>query len=327
MSSPGSSSTAHSTEQDGIARRVLGRYGHADASITWVGQSDTTVYRVHTPSGEHLALRLHTAARHGRQALASELRWLDQLARVARLPVPQPQPVRREPDVWVMEERTGEGMVLLCTLLSWLDGEALPGAFSPEQAGQAGELLAHLHTHSSDFLPPGDFERPRYDAPYFLACWADLRRSLGPEHLTAERSAALSADLERLAASLGRMEAVPGGFGLIHADAHPGNFLQSEGGLRLLDFDRCGWGPFLLDVAGATLDLEVPEREVFLAAYTRVRPLPPGHEAPLRALKVLAAVENLAFLARRPHELPFVVEALDVVEAMMASPDHASPPR
>ncbi|WP_424951664.1 phosphotransferase [Deinococcus sp.] len=64
----------------------------------------------------------------------------------------------------------------------------------------------------------------------------------------------------------GQGEGVPGGAGLLHADAHPGNMLLGER-LALIDFDRCGFGPFLLDIAGTVLDMERAERAAFLDAH------------------------------------------------------------
>lgn len=48
---------------------------------------------------------------------------------------------------------------------------------------------------------------------------------------------------------------------MVHADCHPGNLAQQEQGLGLLDWDRCGWGPFLSDLASCTLALDSAERE------------------------------------------------------------------
>lgn len=109
---------------------------------------------------------------------------------------------------------------------------------------------------------------------------------------------------------LNPIEEVPGGFGLVHGDAHPGNFLWHNDELHIIDFGRLGWGPYLLDVADCTLDMELPERAALLESYRQVRDLPKGYEAHFRALMYLSALDNLAFLAVHPHELEFVLEAL-----------------
>ncbi len=44
--------------------------------------------------------------------------------------------------------------------------------------------------------------------------------------------------------------------------------------------------------------------------YSAVRPLPKNYLPTLQALMCASGLENPAFLAARPHELPFVLEAL-----------------
>jgi Ser/Thr protein kinase RdoA (MazF antagonist) len=56
-------------------------------------------------------------------------------------------------------------------------------------------------------------------------------------------------------------------YGLIHADTHPGNFVIQGERLRLIDFGRLGWGPYLLDIAHCALDMEPAQRGAFLDGY------------------------------------------------------------
>ena len=44
--------------------------------------------------------------------------------------------------------------------------------------------------------------------------------------------------------------------GLIHADLHYENFLFHDGVARAIDFDDCGWGFYLYDVAVTLWELE-----------------------------------------------------------------------
>lgn len=319
MTSPEPAPRSGPTWLDDQVRQALILYGQDSAPWALLRQGDNTVYQVGQAQGPRLTLRLHTAARHSLPALTSELDWLESLGHHLPGSVPRPQPSLEGP--WVVRVDGDDAQPLWCSLLSWVEGESLPEGteFTAEQAAQAGTLLAQVHLWAEQFSFPEGFERPTYDLTHFLAYWADLRRHLEPEHLSAARTALLHTHLTEIASFLGDLKGLPGGQGLIHADCHPGNFVQQERGLGLLDWDRCGWGPFLLDLASCTLALDSAERETFLASYTRGRPLPEGYARPLRALRILAAVENLGFLAARPHELPFVVEALPVLEEVAAT--------
>lgn len=296
-----------------LARRALTEYGHADATLTPLGESDSAVFRVEDRHGERFVLRLHGSARHGAAALHSELLWLDHLARASSLTLPRPR--RSRAGAWVV--RLGNGQTL-ATCLTWVEGEPLEGPLNARQAAWAGELLAELHTQADAFTPPPGFERPTYDLAHFRRSWEDLWATLGPERLTAEQIGVIEAGWPTFMALLDPVRDVPGGFGLVHADAHPGNLLGHGDALRLIDFGRLGWGPFLLDVAECGLDLDPPERAALLGGYRRRRDLPGGIELHLRALICLAALENLAFLARRPHEVEFVLRAWPSVVGAVA---------
>ena len=204
------------------------------------------------------------------------------------------------------------------TLLSWVEGQALDAPLDLIQASQAGTLFARLHRHAETFRPPADFKRDTYDLAYYRRRWEALQVLLGPKHLSLDEVAVVEAAWSTLTALLDPIHEVPGGFGLVHGDAHSGNFLGHGGELRVIDFGRLGWGPYLLDVADCTLDMEPPERAAFLESYRRVRGLPEGFETHFRALIYLSVLDNLAFLAPHPHELKGVLETLQSVLSAVA---------
>jgi Ser/Thr protein kinase RdoA (MazF antagonist) len=301
-------------------RQGLVAFGVSGARTVLLRHGDNAVYRVDLVGSPPLALRLHTAARHTRRAIDAELRWLEHLG--SHLPGTVPRPLRSEAgELTVSVAMAGDAAPLLCSLLSWVEGTPLEEGteFSSDEAAQAGGLLAQIHILAEQFRPGPDFDRPTYDPSYFRRCALELRSDLTPDVWSPERSDTLLTNLEALTRQLGSWETLPGGSGLVHADAHPGNFVRQDGGLGLLDWDRCGFGPFLLDLAGVPLALDEPEREVFMTSYTRVRPLPRGATLPLRVLRLLATVENLGVLARRPHERPFVLDVLPVLERSAAA--------
>lgn len=67
-------------------------------------------------------------------------------------------------------------------------------------------------------------------------------------------------------------------FGLIHADLHHGNYLFHGQEVRAIDFDDCGWGHFLYDLAVTQWYLQArPDfqalRQAHLEGYSSIRPL------------------------------------------------------
>ena len=72
-----------------------------------------------------------------------------------------------------------------------------------------------------------------------------------------------------------------GDFGLIHADLHLDNVLFWRGEVRVIDFDDCGFGYWLYDIAVALWELRYRDdyedfRSALIEGYTQHRPLPPG---------------------------------------------------
>ena len=69
--------------------------------------------------------------------------------------------------------------------------------------------------------------------------------------------------------------------GLIHADMHLGNALFWRGEVKVIDFDDCGFGYWLYDIAVSLWELRHRNdyehfRSALIDGYTRRRPLPPG---------------------------------------------------
>jgi Ser/Thr protein kinase RdoA (MazF antagonist) len=72
-------------------------------------------------------------------------------------------------------------------------------------------------------------------------------------------------------------------FGLIHGDLHQENYLFHQGQVRAIDFDDCGYGYYVYDLAVTLFNVRFrPDtpllREGLLAGYRSVRPLTVEHE-------------------------------------------------
>jgi Ser/Thr protein kinase RdoA (MazF antagonist) len=119
---------------------------------------------------------------------------------------------------------------------------------------------------------------------------------------------------------------------LAHADVHAENAFElgrDEAGvaLALIDLDRVGLAPVGLDLAFALLDHADATAWACLRGYRSVADLDDAFEGAYAAFRLLATVDNLAFLGGIEHEHRFVAAAwpgLVAVSAALASTD--SPP-
>jgi Ser/Thr protein kinase RdoA (MazF antagonist) len=152
----------------------------------------------------------------------------------------------------------------------------------PVHFRRLGGILARLHDHTSVWSPPSGFVRMRWDWETFFGntmeyggvsaagCW-DL--------LPAPVRAQFDEIARRMRAVMADLGSKPDAFGLIHADLHLENALFDGDAVRLIDFDDCGFGYWLYDIAVPLWDnrsrADYPAfRTALLDGYAERRELP-----------------------------------------------------
>jgi Ser/Thr protein kinase RdoA (MazF antagonist) len=168
-----------------------------------------------------------------------------------------------------------------------------------------GACTAGLHNHSRQFIAAPGFVRPRWD-------WA---RVFGPEspcdtgallRLTERQQSVLRGVSAEVRQTLEKLSSEPSVEGLIHADLHRDNILLDRNRIGFIDFDDCGFGYYMYDVA-ALLDSFYRRiangseeysalRDAYLTAYDRVCALPPDVEMQLKCFKAMRDMVNINFI-------------------------------
>lgn len=257
--------------------------------------------------------------------VVSELAWLSRLK--SDTPLTLAEPVVNLGGELVTKLSIGGEALTLCTLMTWVEGRIPPtvDAMTPGQLSDMGSLMARLHVHARRLDLPEAFKRPTYDETPFRGRLEVLIKAL-------KRAAPNHADLPRfrtradhVISRFTELERTPEGFGLIHADFHSGNYLLSNDGVLIIDFDRCGFGFYLFDLALALMELGEEQRVSFVKGYETVAPLPPDYAALNRTFLCLGHLDNLGFLAANPEEWPHIVGEVSLVvrafrEALEATP-------
>ena len=308
-----------------LGRTALASFGVQDAGLTLLRHEANTTFRVETVAGRFL-LRINRPSVHTPETIESEMAWLTALRRETDLGVPEPVRSRDGSFVVVVED-AGVPVPHACVLMRWLDGRFSDRRLTPAQLRRVGALEAHLHDHAESWAPPPGFQRPRVDtvtdAGKIASIAGSAAASLPGDHPTrddAERclrlvEALISADAAALVAdaldpvreTTRRLAQTPGSFGLIHGDLHSENFLFHDGAVRAIDFDDCGWGFHLYDLAVTLWELEERPRycelrDALLDAYAERRALPHDHTTHLQALFVLRRMQMLMWaLESRRH--------------------------
>jgi Ser/Thr protein kinase RdoA (MazF antagonist) len=256
-----------------LALRALGSYPLVDPRLRFIAHGENTTFMVDAltptstshsapPETRRFLLRIHRPRRHGRDvdaiaAIQSELAWLTALRADPDLAVPDPQAAL---DGRLVTAVAAEDVTepRCCTLLRWMAGRRHTASARPVHLRRLGAAMARLHNHADGWSPPDGFVRIQWNWDTFFGdtmeygginaanVWnlipTDLRRSFD-EVAT------------RVGRRMGQLGTGSDTFGLIHADLHLDNTLFAGTQARLIDFDDCGFGYRVYDVAVALWEL------------------------------------------------------------------------
>lgn len=298
-----------------VALAALDRYPLPEGRLRFVAHGENTTFRHDSAAGQHL-VRVHRPLRHGPAvdsgaAIRSELTWLRAIRSESDLSVPEPV-VATDGSMTVEASAAGETRV--CSVLGWLPGRIHEESGRPVHLRRLGDALARLHVQADGWRPPPDFVRIRWDHEAFFGdvmvygktsaagCWA----LLPPE---------VRARFDAVAARAEDVMERTDDWGLIHADPHLGNTVFRRGDAGLIDFDDCGTGHRVYDVAVALWELrDEPDyprfRDALLAGYRAHRDIDVGQ------LDEFIAVRQIAFdlwYTGMAQVNPVFADRLDVV--------------
>jgi Ser/Thr protein kinase RdoA (MazF antagonist) len=298
-----------------LALAALAEYGLAGAQLRPLKHWNNTTFAVRAGT-RRLVLRLNRPGFQDVAAIRGELQWLQAL-RAAGLQVPAPVVA---PDGRLVISARAEGVPEPrdCALFAWLPGSFLDRRLGVAQLEEVGRFAARLH--STPFAPPPGFVRKTWDLSTLLGGDAGIDQEGIRVHLNAGEERvieAVRARLEQAFADLGRG---PHAWGLIHADLHPGNLLFQGEQVGAIDFDDCGWGCFLYDLAVILSELRhrpayAQLRQALLRGYRQVRDLLADCERHLDTLmagRLLGLAIWIAGVADHPqnrYQAPQVVAA------------------
>lgn len=222
---------------DAILHAALRRYGIAADQIQPLNAFESFIYAFERSPHAYI-LRLSHTLRRSEALIQGEVDWINHLAdggvSVARA-------VLSDAGRLVEAVDDGQGGQFLATAFVKAHGRPPWDHWTPTLLESYGRLLGKVHARTRGYQPANPaWRRPEWNDP--SNAFVDLY--LPESEAGAWR--AYQAVGERLA-GLPRDDA---SYGLIHQDAHGGNFLVDEAGtLTLFDFDDCVYSWFVNDIA------------------------------------------------------------------------------
>lgn len=283
------------------------------ATATLLNVSENIMYRIESNDGFRAVLRLHRQNNHSKNKIQSELSWMSVLHSEGVIQTPQ-----------VICGSNGEQIQSVCcedlessepeacdvrhlVMYEFIDGrEASEADDALSLFTLLGETAARLHNHTALWQIPVGFERGTWDASTLLGeqpLWGRWQEGPGVNAQSLPVLQTLSDTIQARLLKTGRNSAT---FGLIHADMRYANLMVTDAGMRLIDFDDCGFGWHLYDFATTVSFIEdhpqIPEyKRAWLKGYRTWRELSVQQESEMDTFIMLRRLTLLAWMGTHPE--------------------------
>jgi len=296
----------------------------ARGPVRVIQYEQNATFRVDAAAGRSL-LRINRPDSRSEAEVASEMAWLAALRRDTELLVPEPVATVDGRLVVTVDDPAVPGP-RTCALLGWIHGRFVDRRLTPRHLARMGANMAALQEHAAGWAPPEGFVRWRLDGltaearrgsvcgpatrvPATIPSIDDGERAVAlvGEHLSRTEGVVATRAVNVAREVFATLAAREGASGLIHGDLHQENTLFTADAAGAIDFDDCGWGFFLYDLAVPLSELTERRRfpalrHAMLDAYARTRPLPDDAEALIDALIAYRGLQLIVWvLESRDH--------------------------
>ncbi|MDN4627955.1 phosphotransferase enzyme family protein [Erwinia sp. DT-104] len=281
-----------------LAHRALSRYPAAlQGKLSLLCRSENATFLLEA-AGKRYALRLHRGNYHQRADILSELRWLDALRETG---IVVPQALADREGQTVQDLRLADGSLRHAVLFDWIEGEMPDTDVDPRAFQDLGQITARLHQHSKSWQKPAGFQRIIWDHQTMVSPqshWGDWRDAPG---LRRDDRGVVEQAITRAGEELARFGKDPSRYGLIHADLRLTNLLRHKGETRVIDFDDCGMGWYLHDLAAAISFVEHHPRAAqwvdnWIKGYEQVAHISDAELALVPTLLIQRRIQLLAWV-------------------------------
>ena len=281
-----------------IANKALDSYLLDVNEVSLINNEYNATFKVVTKDGQRFALRININSPRSIANLKAEIAWVNFLTADARVNVPHPISSIDGQYFITFNYGSNEGD-FKCVLYSWLDGEELGDDPTFEQLRLLGAAMAALHLNSKDFQLPADAQLPIFKDPLWETedHLLSSKSVLEPDAkaLVAQAMAVIKSEIDTL------YEQYP--MQIIHADLHGWNVKWHNNKVAVFDFDDCGFGLPVQDLATAIYYLDTPEQDAALKeGYASIADLPDYTENQMQMFLIQRRIILLNYLYETSNE-------------------------
>ncbi|MGG2110754.1 phosphotransferase [Lysinibacillus pakistanensis] len=280
----------------------------AGASCKMIDYSENSTYLVEDGQGKKYILRISRPNYHKKEEIEAEIAWLNSLHEQS--PIDVSLPIRADDGDYVHAHKLND-IIYYSTLFTFLEGNA-PDENNEEDLIQQfetlGTITAMFHKHTIEQHEYyKDFKRMTWDYDTIVGNspkWARWQDGLGmtPSRLALyeEASLIIKKKLEAFGKSKTR-------FGLIHSDLRLANLLIFGDEIKVIDFDDCGFGWFLYDLATSVSFIEhMPYLDDLIASwlkgYSKIRTLTDEEIEMIPTFILMRRLQLISWIGSRDNE-------------------------
>ena len=294
-----------------LAQKAITAWGFGqEVELHMIRHRENAVYKV-TTAGKDYVLRIHRYGYHSDDALRSELQWM---AALSDSGIATPEIIKtRQGEAFTIAETKDVPEPRQVDLFGWINGVPISDLTDKKDElamhRSIGELMAGLHNHAGDWTPPGNFIRHAWDGEGLLGENPVWGRFWELKHFNEEQRKKIIAARAIAGKQLEDFGRTDDRYGLIHCDFLPENLLKDGETVRIIDFDDCGYGWHMFDIATslftyATLDNIEDIKASFIRGYRSQRELSDEQLAYYDLFLLLRLMTACGWVHTRPETEP-----------------------
>lgn len=296
-----------------LAEHAMTRYAPPfQGEVALLCRSENATFVI-MAAGKRYALRLHRANYHQKADIESELAWLDALSDIG---IQVPEAIADASGERLLTLSLADGSERYAVLFHWMEGEMPTTEVDPRSFHQLGRITAKLHEHSRGWTQPEGFQRIVWNHATMVGPeghWGDWRDAPG---LSLDDQRVVETALRYIDEAMAGFGKDASRYGLIHADLRLTNLLMHQGETRVIDFDDCGMGWYLHDLAAAiSFEEHHPNAEAWVEQWLK------GYEDVITLSEEERAIIPSLLMQRRIQMTAWVASHADTEMAKSLGPE------
>lgn len=298
---------------DKVAADALNNYdwnGETETKLIVLSENATYMVKNKTTGENAGVLRVSRPGYHTLSELNSEMSWLRQINDYTPLIVANPINGRNGEEV--QQILGSDGNIYYCVICDYLKGSE-PDEGNPRKMVRdfemLGETTAYLHRQASIWNGTKKIDRMEWTYNNIIGDTAAWGRWQDFDDMVPEAEEFLEEACRIIKKRLARYGRNQNNWGLIHADLRLSNILVEDEQIKVIDFDDCGFGWYLHDMASAISFIEhkeiVPDLiNAWLKGYKKVMPFTDTDFEEIDTFILMRRLQLMAWLASHKESGP-----------------------